>query len=369
MIKNMSMIKIVNLQKESANGTSLKDINLEINKGEVVSIIGPAKSGKSTLLKCINLIEKPTAGKIYFENEEITSPECGVDFIRKNIGIVPRTYNLFPNINIIENVIVATVNLLKQPKPEAYEYGMECLKTVGLENLAHNFPADLSDGQKQRAAIARALAMKPKVLLFDDSTISLDPIMVREVFDIIKKLADQGQTMVIVSDELTYVRDISTKVVFIENGAICEIGRPDQLFERPQNEKTKTFFSRSKRLNLEIVNSGYDFAGFTSALDRFARALGLPDNIVRNVQLIFEEVVSQNLVPYSEAYYNIYPIMVTASYSDSEECLNLRITCSGMQFNPLEECEDISGLIIQKLSTEAKYSYVQGVNCIDIVLK
>lgn len=363
------MIRIENLQKESLNSTSLKNINLEIKSGEIVSIVGPAKSGKSTLLKCINLIEKPTSGKIYFKDTEITSPACSLDFVRKNIGMVPRTFNLFPNINIIENVITAPVNILKESKPEAYQFGMACLRTVGLEHMSLAFPKDLSDGQKQRVAIARALAMKPEVLLFDDATIALDRATVSEIFEIIRKIADKDMTIVIVSDELSYVHDISTKVVYIENGAICEVGTPAQIFDNPAGEKTKAFINRSRKLNLEIVNSGYDFLGFTSELDRFARNLQLPERIVRNVQLIFEEVVSQNLVPYSEAYYNIYPITITAIYSEAEECLRLQISCSGMQFNPIEDSSDISTLIVEKLSADARYSYVNGTNCIDVVLR
>ena len=365
----MSLIKIEHLRKEYPNATPLKDVNAEINAGDVISVIGPSNSGKSTLLRCLYQLEKPTSGKVFFDGTEITSPDCPIDFIRRKMGMVTQSISFFPNLNIIENVMTAPINILKMPKQKAYDEGMELLKRVGLTERALNSPADLTEGEKQRAAIARAMAMKPEVLLFDETISSLNPAMVAEVVQVIKKLASEGMTMLVVTHEMNFAREISNRVFYMDEGVIYEEGAPEQIFDNPGKEKTGAYIKRLNQLNLEIKNAGYDFAGFTSELERYARDLLLPEKLIKNIRLVFEEIVSQNLVPYSEVYYNEYPIKIVAEMTDTDDRLRMNINYSGMQYDPTEGTVDLSAVIVKNIAENVNYTYENGINNIDILFK
>ena len=365
----MSMIKIEHLRKEYPNVTPLKDVSVEINKGDVISIIGPSGTGKSTLLRCLNQLETPTSGKVTFDGEVITDPKCKMNKVRQKMGMVFQSFNLFDNLNIIENIMAGPIKLLGKNRQEAYDEGMQLLRRVGLAEKAMNLPSELSGGQKQRVAIARAIAMKPDLLLFDEPTSALDPTMVGEVLQVIRKLANEGMTMMIVTHEMKFARDVCNRVFYMDEGGIYEEGSPKQIFYNPQKEKTRVFIKRLKQLNLEIANSDYDFIGFTSELERFSRDLMLSEKLVRNIQLVFEEIVSQNLVPYSESYYNLYPIKVLAEYSDSDESLKMNITYSGSQYNPIEGTDELSAVIVKKIAQDVKYQYKENINSIEILLK
>ncbi|WP_054330682.1 amino acid ABC transporter ATP-binding protein [Merdimmobilis hominis] len=238
------MIKVTNLHKYFGELHVLKGINEEIHKGEVVSIIGPSGSGKSTFLRCLNLLEKPEEGQILFEGVDITAKGVDIDKHRQKMGMVFQHFNVFPHKSVLENITLAPILVKKMPKDEAEAMAMELLAKVGLESKAQEYPKRLSGGQKQRLAIVRALAMNPDVMLFDEPTSALDPEMVGEVLEVIRDLAVGGMTIVIVTHEMGFAKEISDRVLFMDGGVIAEQGSPQDIFGNPQNPRTKEFLSK-----------------------------------------------------------------------------------------------------------------------------
>lgn len=238
------MIKVENLTKSFGELEVLKGINQEIKDGEVVVVIGPSGSGKSTFLRCLNLLETPTSGKIFVDDEEITSKEVDINKVREEMGMVFQSFNLFNNLNILDNITLAPTLVKKMEKSKAEEKARELLSRVGLPDKAESFPKSLSGGQKQRIAIARALAMNPKVMLFDEPTSALDPEMVGEVLDIMKDLAKEGMTMVVVTHEMGFAREVGDRILFMDGGYIVEEGSPEEIFGNPQNDRTKDFLGK-----------------------------------------------------------------------------------------------------------------------------
>lgn len=241
------MLKINNLQKNYGDNEVLKGISTDIHKGEVVAIIGPSGSGKSTFLRCMNLMETPTGGEIHFKDTHINSTnikEAEVDELRENIGMVFQQFNLFPHLTVLENIILAPVKRKKLSKEEAIQTAEELLETVGLSDKRDAYPNNLSGGQKQRVAIARALAMNPEVMLFDEPTSALDPEMVKEVLLVIQSLVESNMTIVIVTHEMNFAKQVASRVMFIDEGVVVEEGTADQLFNRPENDRTKEFLDK-----------------------------------------------------------------------------------------------------------------------------
>lgn len=237
-------IKIENLSKSFGEKEVLKDINLEIKKGEVVSIIGPSGSGKSTLLRCMNYMEIPSGGKVIFDGKVIENKESDLNKLRQKIGMVFQSFNLFPHKTVLENITLAPIMTGKFSKEEAEKKAVTLLKILNLEEKKDAYPNSLSGGQKQRIAIARALAMDPEVMLFDEATSALDPEMVKEVLDVMVDLAASGMTMAVVTHEMNFAKNVSDRVVFISDGQIVEIGSPDQIFENTKEDRTKEFLSK-----------------------------------------------------------------------------------------------------------------------------
>lgn len=235
------IVRIENLHKSYGDLEVLKGVDLRVNRGEVVVILGPSGSGKSTLLRCVNLLEVPTSGKVFFEDTEITSPDTDINEIRKHVGMVFQSFNLFPHLTAKRNVMLAQEKVLKRSKEEAERVAMEQLANVGLAERADHYPSQLSGGQQQRVAIARALAMDPPVMLFDEATSALDPELVRGVLDVMKSLAREGMTMIVVTHEMGFARDVADRVVFMDGGVIVEEGIPSEVFDNPQHERTKNF--------------------------------------------------------------------------------------------------------------------------------
>lgn len=238
------MIKVNGLKKSFGKLDVLKGINQHIKKGEKVVVIGPSGSGKSTFLRCLNLLETPTEGEILIEGESITNPNTNVNKIREKMGMVFQQFNLFPHLNILDNVTLAPIKVKKMHKDAAEKLAMELLDRVGLADKAKSYPAQLSGGQQQRIAIARALAMKPDIMLFDEPTSALDPEMVGEVLAVMKGLADAGMTMVVVTHEMGFAREVASRVLFMDGGYVQEEGTPSELFGNPQNERTKAFLNK-----------------------------------------------------------------------------------------------------------------------------
>ena len=238
------LIEVRNLEKSFGDHQVLKDISLDVHKGEVISIIGPSGCGKSTFLRSINLLERPTGGSIVFEGVDILDPKTDVDLLRRKIGMVFQSFNLFPHKTVKENIMLAPVKLKIMTEEEASAKADELLARIGLQDKADQYPSRLSGGQQQRVAIARALAMNPDVMLFDEPTSALDPEMVGEVLNIIKDLADSGMTMIVVTHEMGFAREVSDRVLFFNDGVIAEENTPDEFFGNPQNERLKDFLSK-----------------------------------------------------------------------------------------------------------------------------
>ena len=238
------LFEIKDLQKKFGSLTVFDGLRETICKGDVVVIIGPSGGGKSTFIRCLNLLEQPTAGKIYFEGEDITAKGFDVNKHRQKVGMVFQQFNLFNNLTVLENITISLTKVKKQSEEESKEKALKLLKRVGLENKANAYPSQLSGGQKQRIAIVRALAMEPDVLLFDEPTSALDPEMVGEVLQVISDLARDGITMVVVTHEMGFARKVGTRVLFMDGGQIAEQGTPEEIFEYPQNARTKEFLSK-----------------------------------------------------------------------------------------------------------------------------
>lgn len=237
------MIEVKNLEKSFGKNHVLRGINETINEGEVVCIIGPSGSGKSTFLRCLNLLEQPTSGEVILDGEKINAPDRDIDKIREKLGMVFQNFNLFPHMSVLDNITMAPIKVKGQARGEAEAEARRLLDVVGLLDKAEAYPSSLSGGQKQRVAIARALAMKPEIMLFDEPTSALDPEMVGEVLAVMKHLAEDGMTMVIVTHEMGFAREVADRVLFIDGGVILEQGTPEEIFGNPQNERTQTFLS------------------------------------------------------------------------------------------------------------------------------
>jgi polar amino acid transport system ATP-binding protein len=235
------LIKIVNLHKKFGQLEVLKGINLEVSMGEVMVIVGPSGSGKSTLLRCINLLEEPTSGQIFFDGIDVTAKKINKNKVRQRLGMVFQSFNLFPNMTALGNVTLAPIKVLKLKKAEAEKAGTDLLTRVGLKDKIDSYPGQLSGGQKQRVAIARALAMNPEAILFDEVTSALDPELVKEVLDVMKDLAKSGMTMLVVTHEMGFAKEVGSHVIFMDEGLIVEEGLASDIFENPQHPRTKAF--------------------------------------------------------------------------------------------------------------------------------
>lgn len=241
---NTVLIETVDLHKNFGSLEVLKGINETIKQGEVVTIIGPSGGGKSTFLRCLNLLEEPTSGQVFFEGKQLDSKSMDLDQYRQKIGMVFQQFNVFPHLNVLDNITITPMLEKKMSKEDAQKEAMSLLKEVGLDDKAYEYPRKLSGGQKQRLAIVRAMAMHPDVMLFDEPTSALDPEMVKGVLSVIQKLAESGMTCVIVTHEMGFAKQVSDRVLFIDGGVVAEEGTPEEIFEHPQNDRTKEFLSQ-----------------------------------------------------------------------------------------------------------------------------
>ena len=354
----MSLIKTEHLRKEYPGVVPLKDVNIEINKGDVVSLIGPSGTGKSTLLRCLNQLDRPTSGKVIFDGENITDPKCKMNKVRQKMGMVFQSFNLFANQTVIENIMTAPMDLLGISKQEAYENGMELLRKVGLSEKALSFPDELSGGQKQRVAIARAIAMKPEVLLFDEPTSALDPTMVSEVLQVIRSLAKDGMTMMIVTHEMRFARDVSTRIFYMDEGGIYEEGSPEQIFEHPKQEKTRIFIKRLRQFEFTIESEDFDFIGTTAKMEQFGRTNMLPEKLIRNTILLFEEAIFQERTDKKK----VFPVHVVNEVSETEVSSTLKVQFGGEKYDPSTDGNELSAALIKKYASSVKHSYEDGKN-------
>jgi polar amino acid transport system ATP-binding protein len=360
------MISIRHLKKVYPNATPLLDVNAEIERGEVVSIIGASGTGKSTLLRCINRLECPTAGEVLIDGKSITQRGANVPAFRRKMGMVFQSFNLFNHLTVAENIEIAQRDILHRSKMEAHARAMELLHRVGLADKANDLPEELSGGQKQRVAIARALAMDPEIVLFDEPTSALDPTMVGEVLAVIKDLAQQGLTLLIVTHEMKFARDISTRIFYMDEGIIYEDGTPEQIFENPKREKTRQFIKRLKVFDEHIVIGNVDFRSVTDKFLIFAEKNQIEKRTVRNASFVFDEIVLLGLMPRLPADTDI---RLTAEYSEETRRAEISIEYAGNRVDPLENCDDISRHLIEMATENFEQTNSNGVNRIHFHVK
>ncbi len=345
------MIEIVSLRKEYENITPLQNVNAVINDGDIISVIGPSGMGKSTLLRCINMLEKPTSGKIIVNGTDITVPGCDLCKVRQKMGMVFQSFNLFGHLTVIENVIKPQTDLLARSRQEAYEKAVSLLKMVGLFEKAFSYPDELSGGQKQRIAIARTLAMDPDTILFDEPTSALDPTMVGEVQSVISELAKTGKTMIIVTHEMDFARAIANRVFYMDEGGIYEEGTPEEIFDRPSKEKTRQFIQKLKVLELSINDRNYDYLGIRSDIESFLRKNLISARMSRHMQLAFEELVQQIIVPAFEKP----DIRCNLEYSEKNEQIAFTVDYGGEKFDPVQDGDKLSIAMLRTAATDIRY--------------
>ncbi len=343
------MIKIENLCMTFEHDI-LKDINVQINKGDVISIIGPSGCGKSTFLRCINLLNKPTSGHIYFDGKDITKAnKKELILLRQKMGMVFQSFNLFNHMTIIENIMLAPMELLKRNKQEAYDEAMDLLSQVGLAHKAFSYPDALSGGQKQRVAIARTLAMHPEIILFDEPTSALDPSMTNEVLGVIKMLAQKGMTMLIVTHEMSFAENVSNRVFFMDEKGIYEDGSPEQIFHKPIKPKTKEFIYQIKCFNYEINSNEFDYYDFVANVTAFLKKHLFNQNRINKTILVLEEYI-YNII--FKQYKNV-EFNVILSYAEKLDKLRIIFDFKTMFVNTLSiQIDDVTGAIINDLTRD-----------------
>lgn len=347
------MITIKHLRKEYDNVTPLKDVNAEIEKGDVISVIGPSGTGKSTLLRCINQLETPTSGQVIIDGADMTDSKTDILKVRRKVGMVFQSFNLFSHKMVIENVMMAPMDLLGVSKQEAFDEGVRYLKMVGLGEKLYAYPDELSGGQKQRVAIARCLAMKPEIILFDEPTSALDPTMVGEVQAVIKELAQQKLTMMVVTHDMAFSQEVANRIFYMDEGVIYEDGTPDQIFNNPKKEKTRAFVKRLRTMEYQIQSADFDLYQLNAQIEEFGRKHYLSVKEVRNIELIVEELVVHSLLLHTQN------ILVKVGYFEVDDKVEISFEYDKESFDPFNtDKEDaLSMLLVRQLTENIRYEY------------
>ena len=351
------MITVKHLQKTFNGVGVLRDVNAEIKKGEVISIIGPSGTGKSTFLRCLNLLETPTAGEIVVNGQNILDKKADIRALRKKMGMVFQQFNLFSHLTVLENIILAPMIQLNQSRPEAVERAMALLKTVGLPNRADALPSQLSGGQQQRVAIARALAMNPEIILFDEPTSALDPTMVSEVLSVIRDLAKTGITMLIVTHEMRFARDVSSRVFYMDEGVIYESGTPSEIFDSPKRDKTRAFIQRIRLMVSDLDGNMFDLYHYRSEVEAFAEKQNLEQKARKYLQLTLEELLMNLLFPRANH------VRMEIGISEESRQVELRAVWSGSGGNPLEDDDEtgsMARMILKKRCRETSFAILKN---------
>ncbi len=325
------MIKVEHLAKRYGELTVLKDVTVDIAKGEVISIIGPSGTGKSTFLRCLNLLDPPSGGRIEIDGINLLDPATDVPKMRRKMGMVFQSFNLFAHLSVLDNLTLGPIKLLGARKAEAQAKARELLKLVGLAEKAGSFPDELSGGQKQRVAIARCLAMEPQIILFDEPTSALDPTMVSEVLAVMRRLAKEGLTMLVVTHEMDFARDISSRVFYMDEGVIYEQGTPAQIFDQPQREKTRAFIHRIRSVCLRIDSPDFDLYAINAELEQFCEKQILPKKTRQHLLLLVEELLAIYQPRLAAA-----ALELTLGYAEKTGRLELTLDAPGDAPNPLD---------------------------------
>ena len=370
----MSIIEVSGLRKSFDNLEVLRGIDLTVEAGERIAIIGGSGCGKSVFLRSLELLEIPDSGKIFIDGEEITARNVDIDRIRRKLGMVWQKFNLFTHMNVMENLTVAPIKLLGLSPDDARQKAMNLLAEVGLTSKAEASPAILSGGQQQRIAICRSLMMEPKVLLFDEPTSALDPTMVGEVLAVIRMLAKRDLTMLIVTHEMNFAREVATRVLFFADGEIYEQGTPKEIFDSPRRPKTIDFIRRQKYFHFDIVARDFDLPAMQGGIQTFAEKYGLTPRRTNRLQLCCEELTF-DLIAHSCAGDDV-KISLDVTYTESDNSVEISCTCAGKSYNPLAmdfDAEDIDeerlgATILHGLARNYSHEYSDGVNRINFLL-
>lgn len=352
------MIEVTKLSKSFGALDVLKDVSCSIKKGEVISIIGPSGTGKSVFLNCLNGLLEPDSGNILINDVDITSKKTNINLVRKSMGMVYQNFNLFSHLTVLENITLAPIKILKLPKKEAIARAMELLKLVCLTEKASSFPKSLSGGQQQRIAIARALAMNPEFILFDEPTSALDPTMVSEVLAVIRKLASEGLTMIIVTHEMKFACDVSTRVFYMDECGIYEQGTPEQIFSNPSKPKTRAFINKIRSFEYFISSKYFDLYEFNGKLEEFLKKQMFTDKQIGTIELVSEELL-YNIIPEGNASFNV-------QYSEKSNITEITVAYGGEEQNPLEGGNELSLMILKKTVDEILFSHEADKNIIKI---
>jgi polar amino acid transport system ATP-binding protein len=361
------MIKVEHLSKAFGDLTVLKDITTEIQKGEVVSIIGPSGTGKSTLLRCLNLLEQPTGGSIHIDGINILDKKTNVSQLRQRMNMVFQSFNLFAHLSVLENLMLGPMKLRGMSKSAAAEKSLELLKLVGLAEKRHSYPDELSGGQKQRVAIARCLAMDPEIILFDEPTSALDPTMVSEVLSVIRRLARDGMTMAIVTHEMDFARDVSTRVFYMDDGLIYEEGTPEQIFDNPQKAKTRAFIHRIRSFHYRITSPDFDLYAMNGEIEAFCEKQILPKETRHELLLLMEELLLLYRPRLSQTFLDL-----AIEYSEKTGRLEVACESTGDFGNVLEQ-EDLSDgmgvMIVRNLTENLQFQREDGRSVLKLLMK
>lgn len=364
----MSLLEVEGLKKSFGALNVLKGIDLTVENGERIAIIGSSGCGKSVFLRSLCLLEKPDAGRIRIDGKEITAPGAKVDQIRRSIGMVFQKFHLFSEMDVMDNLCLAPVRLKGMSREDAERQAMELLSQVGLASRAHAWPTVLSGGQQQRIAICRCLMMKPKILLFDEPTSALDPTMVGEVLAVIRMLAKRDMSLLLVTHEMNFAREIADRVLFLADGVIYEQGTPQEIFDAPRREKTIAFIHKIKYFTFEIVNRQFDLMALFGGLQNFGEKYGLTPQEINQLQVCCEDLISAMLDGIDSAGADA-GMKLDVSYAETDHATEIRLTCGGSPFNPFASADDrLDAIYLRKKAKKIDYKLEDGVNCISILL-
>lgn len=348
------MIEIKHLRKSFGDTLPIADINTVINDGDIISVIGPSGTGKSTFIRCLNLLVKPTSGDILYNGKSILDKKVDETLIRRKIGMVFQQFNLYPHLTVIENIMLPQIDILHVSKQEAYDCAIKLLNDVGLSTKAFSYPDDLSGGQKQRVAIARTLALDPEVILFDEPTSALDPTMVGEVEAVIEQLSQKGKTMIIVTHQLDFARKVSNRIFFLSNGTIYEEGTPEEIFDNPKKPLTARFVNAKDILSIQIQASNEDFFNYLTMIRKYCKDKSATRGVTYRTQLFFEEIIMNNILKDNADNKDI-KIEYSLEYIEKTNKFKMEIRYEKNNYNPLKNY-NISINLIKSLIPDIKYS-------------